>query len=357
MSQRRFLKPGWLIVLCLVIFVFYKLFLLFFGKFELEQETIIQQWDTISRLMDPLSFIEKTRVKLYLYRNPSALRPLQLGSYVFSWDYSPSLFILGINDGPQKSYNKMTILEGWSIYDIDDMLTKKKLISPGEYVSAVSDVSGIDDLSLKYPFLSEFVLSKSSDSPLTLEWLLYPDTYYFDPNQPIIDQLISMQLSAFYEKVYKIYDKKIQSFSTNLLSNNYSFSLWFYNIITLASIIEKEERNPLNKPVIAWIFLNRIANDMRIDADITLCYGLHQWYESCTPSLIARSISDTYNLYNTRVHKWLTPTPISNPSVSTITSLLSFEKTDYLFYLHDSSGKIWYSKDLQWHNINKSKHL
>lgn len=117
-------------------------------------------------------------------------------------------------------------------------------------------------------------------------------------------------------------------------------------MVTLASIIEKEERSQSNKPTIAGIFLNRIENNMRIDADITLCYGLHQGYEKCTPNLIARSIKDATNLYNTRVHSGLTPGPIASPSEETIAALLAFIRTDYLYYLHDAQGQIWYASDL-----------
>ncbi len=133
--------------------------------------------------------------------------------------------------------------------------------------------------------------------------------------------------------------------------------MWWYDIVTLSSIIEKEERNKKNKSTIAWVFLNRIQNKMRIDADITLCYGLLKWYESCTPSLIVISLSDSSNLYNTRVHSWLTPIPISNPSVETISALLWFQKSNNFYYLHDNNGQIRYAEDLQWHNNNKSKYL
>lgn len=76
-----------------------------------------------------------------------------------------------------------------------------------------------------------------------------------------------------------------------------------YQILTLASVIEKEERAAANKPTVAGIFLKRLSLGMRIDADITLCYGLKTGYETCTPVLIAKSVSDTKNPYNTRQQK------------------------------------------------------
>jgi UPF0755 protein len=87
-----------------------------------------------------------------------------------------------------------------------------------------------------------------------------------------------------------------------LRDHGYDFSLGRYNIITLASVIEKEERSDSNKPTIAGVFLNRIQKDMRLDADITLCYGLFVGYESCTPKVILEHLYDVTNMYNTRVH-------------------------------------------------------
>ncbi len=68
----------------------------------------------------------------------------------------------------------------------------------------------------------------------------------------------------------------------------------------LASIIEKEERYGPNRPTIASVFFNRLETGMRIDADISLCYGLGKGYENCTPEVIVENLYDASNVYNTR---------------------------------------------------------
>jgi UPF0755 protein len=326
----------------------------------LDDTIIISKWDTINSFYTHLDTLDIFKIRMYIRRHPDALSSLQPGSYTFSGSYTPSLFVDTINQWPQKKYEKITILEWWSMYDIDAYLTKKWYSKAGEYIQKVSDQSVIDEYSRSYDFIPKFVNSKPSHTttfPLTLEWILYPDTYHVNPDQPVIPQLITLQLRAFRDKVALPYGDQIDNFSAILRYHGYDFSLGRYNIITLASIIEKEERSDSNKPTIAGIFLNRIQRDMRIDADITLCYGLLKWYESCTPAMILKHLYDATNIYNTRIHTWLTPTPIANPSVTTISSLLKFTDTDYLFYLHDSKGQIWYASDIQWHNLNKSKYL
>jgi UPF0755 protein len=96
---------------------------------------------------------------------------------------------------------------------------------------------------------------------------------------------------------------------------------------------------------------------MRIDADITLCYWLKQPYSICTPSYIARYVSDRNNIYNTRQRMWLPPSIIANVPLSAIQSVLLYEMSDYLYYLHDARGRIYYGRTLEEHNRNKQQYL
>ncbi len=92
---------------------------------------------------------------------------------------------------------------------------------------------------------------------------------------------------------------------------------------------------------------------MLIWADITLCYGFAKPYNECTPNVIAKNVGDSNNKYNTRVLAWLTPTPIGNPSISTIESVLFPAQTSYLFYLHWADGQIHYAETNAQHEANK----
>lgn len=96
---------------------------------------------------------------------------------------------------------------------------------------------------------------------------------------------------------------------------------------------------------------------MRIDADISLCYGLAEPYETCTPSRIVAHLQDSSNPYNTRAVNGLPPTPIASVHVSSITALLDAPKTDLFYYLHNPQGKLFTAKTLSEHNTNKSKEL
>jgi UPF0755 protein len=96
---------------------------------------------------------------------------------------------------------------------------------------------------------------------------------------------------------------------------------------------------------------------MRIDADITLCYGLRQGYENCPPSVIVMHLDDKTNPYNTRAVMGLPPTPIANPSIASIRAVLQPTTSKDIFYLHDSKGRIYTAQTNAEHELNKSKYL
>ena len=202
----------------------------------------------------------------------------------------------------------------------------------------MSDPTIISKYQAKYPFLQNIALKN-------LEGFLYPDTYNVDGDNTI-DQLVYLQLEAFNSKVYLAHQQEIAGQGNNR-----------YNTLTLASVVEKEERNVANKATVAGIFIKRLQNNMRLDADITLCYGLQQAYENCTPSVIAQHISDTTNPYNTRQQKGLPPQPIANPSVESIVAALNPQASEYLFYLHGKDGVIHYGRTVEEHNANKVQYL
>lgn len=184
----------------------------------------------------------------------------------------------------------------------------------------------------------------------SLEGFLYPDTYFLAPEGSVVDQLIRAQLKNFNERIWKNYRENFISFQPQELA------LENYAALILASVIENEEKNDANKPSIAGIFINRLKQGMRLDADVTLCYGLKITYDACRAAIIP-NLSDASNLYNTRQNFGLPPTPISSPSLATFKALFGFKETNALFYLHDKQGNIYYGSTLEEHNQNKQQYL
>lgn len=329
------------ILLIMIIIIIY----LFTKKIDFNAKITIEQGENVSKIFNQLSTVEKFRIKYYLFTHRNIdFSKLEAGSYTFSGSYTKQQLIQNILKWSEKDYIRVTILEGRSIYDIDEALTRKGYIQPGEYLAYVSNSENINKInrgkeSGGYDFLNEkMYIGKSLQS---LEGFLYPDTYNIDKNKPLIPQLVTKQLQTFQSRVRN----KISS-PTN-----------WYTTMILASILEKEERNNNNKATVAWIFLKRLEIWMKIDADITLCYGLKTSYTSCTPAIIGRNVGDKNNIYNTRQVRWLPPTPISNPTRESINAVINPQTSDYLYYLHDMQGTIHYGSTLEEHNANKQQYL
>ena len=307
-------------------------------SFEWQKVSVVK-WDTISKFYSTLLDDNQTFwMKYYVRRHPDQLPKIQEWTYIFSWTYTSEEFLSHIGKGPEKEYISYTVLEWRSIYDIDADLTAKWYINEWEYISYVTNPAKISELSTRYDFFDLNLLS--------LEWFLYPDTYFLDNRWWLVKQLVSIQLNTFKSKVRETYSSDFVN-----IQNKYWLSV--YQTVTLASIVEKEEKNKANKPTVAWIFYNRLKAWMLLGADITLCYWLARPYSECTPTVIANKINDKNNKYNTRVLAWLTPTPIWNPALSTIEAVLFPAKTSYYFYLHGSDGQIHYAETNAQHEQNK----
>lgn len=340
-QKRKTPKIGRWILLWLILFFVWSLFL---RPYSIDEKITIEKWDTFQTFVEDFSTLKQLWLKIYLFVNKGDFdySKIQEWTYMFEWKYSKSEFLDIIKEWPKQDFQKYTVLEWWSIYDIDADLSEKELIEEWDYINFVNSSDIITKYTERYQFLS--MTEKNLKS---LEGFLYPDTYHLDIWWNVVDQLVYLQLENFKNKVWNIYSGEV------LLSSK----ITWYDTLILASVVEKEERNTKNKPTVAGIFFNRLANGMRLDADITLCYGLHEPYETCTPALISKWIYDKNNIYNTRQVWGLPPQPISNPAVDSIDAVINPNSTNYFYYLHDPQGWIHYGSTVAEHNDNKNKYL
>ena len=344
-KSKFFVLLFWFLFL-LVIGIFYFIGASYNSKIFYQPGTRIEisKWETFSKFYSHLSGFQKIMMKFWMRNHSRDLPKLQEWIYHLSGSYSKLELMNFIAQWPELSHTKLTFLEWWSIYDIDQYLTKNNFFKAGVYLQKVQDQQFIEKMRSEFSFLALLPEGKS------LEGFLYPDTYFLDQQWNSIEKVIKMQLENFDTKVWKKYRDQFITFTPQWLD------LTNYRALILASVIENEEKNQTNKPLIAGIFINRLLAGMRLDADVTLCYWLKLPYSQCRDA-IPSNLSDATNLYNTRQNIGLMPTPISSPSIATLDALFNYQKTDALFYLHDNQGKIYYGVTLEEHNQNKLKYL
>ncbi len=197
-----------------------------------------------------------------------------------------------------------------------------------EYAAVVQEKTGI---------LAEAYLSVTNAStvgqqmagtkvPTSLEGFLFPATYPVDPKKPVAD-LVNYQLRVYGEQTARV---------------NYAYSkkrnLTKYDVLILASIIEREASNPKDRRLIAGVFYNRLRLGMRLDADPTVSYALGSWTKELTESALRIN-----SPYNTRRFSGLPPGPICNPGFDSIDAAANPTRTKNLYFVASPSGKVFYS--------------
>ena len=291
----------------------------------------IEKWYTVSILSDKLGFgIASWRYRLWIrFFAPSGI-VINAGTYETKDALSVSEFLTKTIKTPVYIDQTITILPGWSSYDIDAYLANKGIGSVGDFLE--TSRLNFSQYQRDFPFLTGVA---------SLEGFLYPDTYRLRQDATT-DDAIRVMLREF--------DKKIGTQYKSLEPRK------AYETLTLASIVEREERSDTNQPIVAGILAKRVAEGIAMWADATVCYGYAKTQKQCTPSFIGTIIQDK-NPYNTRNKQGYTPTPISNMTISTWDAALHPEISPYYYYLHGTDGVIHYGRTNDEHIANKQKYL
>jgi UPF0755 protein len=167
----------------------------------------------------------------------------------------------------------------------------------------------------------------------SLEGYLFPDTYYFPRNTPI-DRIIQTMLDRFNTVFTPAWADRARG-----------IGLSRHQVVTLASIIEKETGAAGERPLIASVFHNRLARGMRLQSDPTVIYGIEDFDGNLT-----RAHLETPTPYNTYQVAGLPPGPIASPGRAALEAALFPEETDYLYFVARGDGTHQFSTRLDEHN-------
>jgi UPF0755 protein len=161
---------------------------------------------------------------------------------------------------------------------------------------------------------------------VTLEGLLFPDTYNLMTGDGPTE-LIGAQLQAFNKKTAALEWDKADA-----------VGLTPYQIVIVASLVEKEAVTAADRAAVAAVIYNRLKKKMTLGLDVTVRYAVGKWTEPLTDADLKSS-----SPYNTRVVKGLPPAPICSPGVSSITAALNPAAVDYLYFIADAKGKMFFT--------------
>ena len=244
----------------------------------------------------------------------------------------------------------LTIPEGYTLEQIAQTVGQlqgdfKEPLTAEAFLAKVQDENFIAQEVAKYPNLLESLPTKDSGVRYRLEGYLFPATYTIKENTTV-ESLIDSMLAAM--------DKNLSSHYATIKEKNLTVN----ELLTIASLVEKEGAKTEDRKLIAGVFYNRLNLGMPLQSNIAILYAegkLGQNISLSDDAAINTSIDSPYNVY-TKVG--LMPGPVDSPSLDAIESSINQTKSDYLYFVANvQDGKVYYATTLEEHERNVQEHI
>lgn len=269
-----------------------------------------------ARLKNKGIITSTTRFRFYSRITGSDKR-LKAGEYRLSATMTPAHILDMLVQGRSILY-RLTIPEGYTIEQIAQEIARQGLGTAEDIQMLATD---------------PLVAQSNAIEAQTLEGYLFPDTYYF-PKDVEPRKIIAKMVKRFKAQFQPVWEQRAKELD---------FSV--HQIVTLASIIEKETGAPSERPVIASVFHNRLKKKMRLESDPTVIYGIPNFDGN-----IKRHHLQTRTPYNTYKIRGLPPGPIANPGSASIEAALYPDQTDFLYFVAKQDGTHHFSTNIKDHN-------
>jgi peptidoglycan lytic transglycosylase G len=244
-------------------------------------------------------------------------KELKAGEYMLSASKTPLQILSIITKGTVKLY-KLTLPEGLNIKEVAQRVEKAGFGTSENFIL----------LAESKVFAEELGVNQTN-----LEGYLYPETYFF-PKNTSQKKIITAMVDTFNKAYTSDFRKKAVDLGLSM-----------HEIVTLASIIEKETGAAKERPIISSVFHNRLRKGMRLESDPTVIYGIKDFNGNIT-----RKDLRTWTPYNTYKIKALPPGPIANPGGMSIKAALFPASTDYIFFVSKKDTTHKFSKTIKEHN-------
>jgi UPF0755 protein len=255
-------------------------------------------------------------------------QPLLAGEYYFDSPLNTKEVFGKISQG-KIFVHIVTIPEGWTMFDIADELSRQGICSREDFLNAARDPSAVSDLSPQAP---------------TLEGFLFPSTYQFTRRTTC--RQIAHRMTQDFRAVWE----SIASQKSSPLPDGLTVA----QVVTLASLVERETPRPEERPIVAGVFYNRLRLGLPLQCDPTVQYALdlagHPTKNVGSQDLRLNSP------YNTYLHRGLPPGPIANPGEASLVATLDPAQTDFLYFVANDKGGHFFSKTLAEHNRNVARY-
>ncbi len=288
---------------------------------------VIPKGSTVQKINSILAeqkLVEKDIRFLLLARYLGIATKLQAGEFALHRGQTAEELLLELSSA-KPIQHPVTIPEGLVINDIAAIFAAGGWCDQNTYNRLAHD--------------PEFLKSLGFSNLQNLEGYLYPDTYYLTQKGHDAADLIRMQVKRFFT----VWDEVKKGKQTELSP---------FEVLILASMVEKEAGKAVERPIIAGVFLNRLKKKMRLQSDPTVMYGIENFSGPITKTNLR-----TPTPYNTYTLASLPVGPICNPGKDALHAVLVPETTDFLYFVSKGKGRHHFSKTLREHNRAVYKYL
>lgn len=263
---------------------------------------------------------------LRLYRQDTSR--MQAGYYVFDSDISHNNIAERLQTGRDQAF-KLVYKEGESLCDLALALDKIKLVSPSDFERAMLSPEITDFI--KVPLGEQRLGLKNSTGGM--EGYLFPDTYFFSKRD------------TAQSVIRKMHQRLLDKIGGEVLDRMNEQNISLHDVLTLASIIEKETGAAHERPLIASVYQNRLKLNMRLQADPTVIYGIKDY-----DGKIHKADLLAYHSYNTYKITGLPPGPIAAPGLESIKAVLWPASSNYLYFVSKNDGTHVFCENISCHN-------
>lgn len=276
------------------------------------------------------SLVKDSYLLPYIIKIHPSLRNIKSGTYQLTPNMTLEQFLKLLNSGKEVQF-KVKLVEGKTAKD---------------WLASLQNSKYVDHQLIG---LSDAEIAKKLDLDMPLEGWLYPDTYNYTAGSS--DLAI---VKRAYQKMQAVLQTTWEERDDNLPYKN------AYELLIMASIIEKETGVDSERSKVASVFINRLNNRMMLQTDPTVIYGLGDNYNG---RILTKDLRDKTNLYNTYVIVGLPPTPIAMPSKASLEAAAHPAQTEYFYFVADGDGGHTFSTtyanhkkavDLYWKKMRNS---
>lgn len=237
----------------------------------------------------------------------------------------------------------ITIIPGWNLRQVADYLVIKGVASSTADVYKITGQPAVDyrKLGISLPVINESSVVSYKPGYVSYEGYFAPETYRVFKDASLLDVL---------KKLINQRDKQIDDTMWQDIKNS---GHNFYDILTMASLLEEEAQSPADKAKVADILWRRYKNNWALQLDSSVHYAVNKTGDIFTTNK-ERGVDSLWNTYK---YPGLPLGPIANPGLAAIKGALYPEKNDYWYFLTGKDGTVYYAKTLDEHNANRAKHL